>query len=90
MNLDECQKSCLKNGSCAAYANLDIRDGGSGCLLWFNTLVDLGRFSQWGQDFYIRVPASELGTRSIFYFHFHFCLWLLRFVLWFEFLLIIV
>ncbi|XP_028194660.1 G-type lectin S-receptor-like serine/threonine-protein kinase At4g27290 [Glycine soja] len=60
MNLDECQKSCLKNGSCAAYANLDIRDGGSGCLLWFNTLVDLGRFSQWGQDFYIRVPASEL------------------------------
>ncbi|RZB75829.1 putative serine/threonine-protein kinase WNK2 isoform B [Glycine soja] len=63
MNLDECQKSCLKNGSCAAYANLDIRDGGSGCLLWFNTLVDLGRFSQWGQDFYIRVPASELEQK---------------------------
>ncbi|XP_020225830.1 G-type lectin S-receptor-like serine/threonine-protein kinase At4g27290 isoform X2 [Cajanus cajan] len=60
MNLDECRKSCLKNCSCAAYANLDIRDGGSGCLLWFNTLVDSRKFPQWGQDLYVRVPASEL------------------------------
>ncbi|RDY02158.1 G-type lectin S-receptor-like serine/threonine-protein kinase, partial [Mucuna pruriens] len=60
MNLDECRKSCLNNCSCTAYANLDIRDGGSGCLLWFNTLFDLRKFSEWGQDLYIRVPASEL------------------------------
>ncbi|XP_020225831.1 G-type lectin S-receptor-like serine/threonine-protein kinase At4g27290 isoform X1 [Cajanus cajan] len=60
MNLDECRKSCLKNCSCTAYANLDIRDGGNGCLLWFNNLVDMRKFSQWGQDLYIRVPASEL------------------------------
>ncbi|KAG4980559.1 hypothetical protein JHK82_033801 [Glycine max] len=60
MNLDECRKSCLENCFCTAYANLDIRDGGSGCLLWFNTLVDMMQFSQWGQDLYIRVPASEL------------------------------
>ncbi|XP_029124539.1 G-type lectin S-receptor-like serine/threonine-protein kinase At4g27290 isoform X2 [Cajanus cajan] len=60
MNLDECQMSCLKNCSCTAYANLDIRDGGSGCLLWFNTLADLRKFSQWGQDLYIRIPDSEL------------------------------
>ncbi|KAL2327806.1 hypothetical protein Fmac_021233 [Flemingia macrophylla] len=39
MNLDECRKSFLKNCSCAAYANLDIRDGGTGCLLCFNTLA---------------------------------------------------
>ncbi|KAH1247618.1 G-type lectin S-receptor-like serine/threonine-protein kinase [Glycine max] len=68
MNLDECQKSCLKNCSCTAYANLDIRDGGSGCLLWFNTLVDLRNFSELGQDFYIRLSASELdhgGQRKI-------------------------
>ncbi|TKY66608.1 G-type lectin S-receptor serine/threonine-protein kinase [Spatholobus suberectus] len=62
MNLEECQRSCLKNCSCSAYANLDIRDGGSGCLLWFEDLVDMRRFSQWGQDLYIRVPASELDT----------------------------
>ncbi|CAJ1978625.1 unnamed protein product [Sphenostylis stenocarpa] len=60
MNLEECQKSCVKNCSCSAYANLDIRDGGSGCLLWFDDLVDMRRFSQWGQDLYISVPASEL------------------------------
>ncbi|XP_029124800.1 G-type lectin S-receptor-like serine/threonine-protein kinase SD1-1 isoform X1 [Cajanus cajan] len=68
MNLEECRKSCLKNCSCTAYANLDIRDGGSGCLLWFNTLVDMMNFSQEGQDFYIRLPASELdhgGHRKI-------------------------
>ncbi|XP_028194656.1 G-type lectin S-receptor-like serine/threonine-protein kinase At4g27290 isoform X2 [Glycine soja] len=60
MNLDECQKSCLKNCSCTAYANLDIRNGGSGCLLWFNNIVDMRCFSKSGQDVYIRVPASEL------------------------------
>nr|KYP43258.1 Putative cysteine-rich receptor-like protein kinase 12 [Cajanus cajan] len=67
MNLDECQMSCLKNCSCTAYANLDIRDGGSGCLLWFNTLADLRKFSQWGQDLYIRIPDSELGTPLFFF-----------------------
>ncbi|KAL2327794.1 hypothetical protein Fmac_021221 [Flemingia macrophylla] len=67
INLDECRKLCLKNCSCTAYANLDIRDGGSGCLLWFNTLVDTRKFSQWGQDLYVRVPASELGAARKFY-----------------------
>ncbi|RDX79841.1 G-type lectin S-receptor-like serine/threonine-protein kinase, partial [Mucuna pruriens] len=60
MNLEDCQKLCLENCSCVACANLDVRGGGSGCLLWFNNLVDLRRFSQWGQDLYIKVPASEL------------------------------
>ncbi|RDX68443.1 G-type lectin S-receptor-like serine/threonine-protein kinase, partial [Mucuna pruriens] len=66
INLDVCQKLCLKNCSCAAYANLDIRDGGSGCLLWFNTLIDMRKFSQWGQDLYIRVPASELVAARVY------------------------
>ncbi|CAL5335837.1 unnamed protein product [Camellia sinensis] len=34
MTLRECEMVCLKNCSCMAYANLDIRRGGSGCLLW--------------------------------------------------------
>ena len=41
MSLKECEELCLKNCSCKAYANLDIRNGGSGCLLWFVDLVDL-------------------------------------------------
>ncbi|KAG5020573.1 hypothetical protein JHK87_016428 [Glycine soja] len=40
MNIEECQKSCLKNCSCKAYASLDIRNGGSGCLLWFDDRSD--------------------------------------------------
>ncbi|RYR40446.1 hypothetical protein Ahy_A09g046199 isoform A [Arachis hypogaea] len=62
MNLEECQKLCLKNCSCTAYANLDIRNGGSGCLLWFGNLTDMMQFSKGGQDLYIKVPASELGN----------------------------
>jgi hypothetical protein len=60
MNLMDCQKSCLKNCSCTAYSNLDIRNGGSGCVLWFGDLVDM-RTSQWGQQFYIRVSSSVLN-----------------------------
>ncbi|CAJ2645353.1 G-type lectin S-receptor-like serine/threonine-protein kinase At4g27290 isoform X2 [Trifolium pratense] len=65
MNLVECQKVCMKNCSCAAYTNVDIRNGGSGCLLWFGDLVDMRVFSQWGQDLYIRVPSSELDHVSV-------------------------
>ncbi|KAM3714650.1 hypothetical protein ACB098_01G353300 [Castanea mollissima] len=60
MNLKECEELCLKNCSCRAYANLDIRNGGSGCLLWFADLVDLVVLQMGGQDLYIRVAASEL------------------------------
>jgi hypothetical protein len=78
MDLEECRNSCLENCSCSAYANLDIRNGGSGCLLWFDELVDVRKFSQWGQDLYVRVPASQLGTNFIYF----------PFVLYFTILLI--
>ncbi|XP_057750079.1 G-type lectin S-receptor-like serine/threonine-protein kinase At4g27290 isoform X2 [Arachis stenosperma] len=67
MNLDECRKKCLEKCSCTAYANLDIRRGGTGCLLWFGALIDTRTFSQWGQDLYIKVPASQLGLARIIY-----------------------
>jgi len=81
----------LKNCSYTAYANLDICDGGSGCLLWFNTLlVDLRNFSELGQDFYIRLPVSELVLHQFFHFAFCLCLWFLCSLFQFDFLLIIV
>jgi hypothetical protein len=61
MSLKECEEWCLKNCSCKAYANLDIRNGGTGCLLWFADLVDIAVLAVGGQDFYIRVSASVLG-----------------------------
>ncbi|THG17845.1 hypothetical protein TEA_011385 [Camellia sinensis var. sinensis] len=43
-----------------AYANLDVSGEGSGCLLWFNELVDI-RVIENGQDLYVRMAASEFG-----------------------------
>ncbi|XP_023757721.1 G-type lectin S-receptor-like serine/threonine-protein kinase At4g27290 [Lactuca sativa] len=66
MNLGECKRECKKNCSCTAYANVDIRRGGSGCLLWFNDLMDI-READEDQDLYIRMAASELtGVKSGF------------------------
>ncbi|KAF8409419.1 hypothetical protein HHK36_005495 [Tetracentron sinense] len=63
MSLKECKVECLKNCSCTAYANSDIRGGGSGCLLWFGDLIDIKEFNEGDsiQDIYIRMAASEPG-----------------------------
>ncbi|CAL5335867.1 unnamed protein product [Camellia sinensis] len=61
MTLRECEIQCLKNCSCMAYTNLDIIGGGSGCLLWFDELIDMREFSENGQDIYIRTASSELA-----------------------------
>nr|XP_029150725.1 G-type lectin S-receptor-like serine/threonine-protein kinase At4g27290 [Arachis hypogaea] len=61
MNLLECKEFCLKNCSCTAYSNLDIRDGGSGCLIWFHDLIDI---RQGSQDFYIRIDDKQNNDSS--------------------------
>ncbi|KAL8093540.1 hypothetical protein AgCh_035424 [Apium graveolens] len=60
MSLAECENKCLKDCNCTAYSNTDIRNGGSGCLLWFGGLIDMRGYSYNGQDLYVRMPASEL------------------------------
>ncbi|KAL8128245.1 G-type lectin S-receptor-like serine/threonine-protein kinase At4g27290 isoform X2 [Apium graveolens] len=60
MNLTECKEKCLKDCNCTAYSNTDIRDGGSGCLLWFGGLNDMRGYLEDGQDLYVRMPVSEL------------------------------
>ncbi|XP_016464375.2 G-type lectin S-receptor-like serine/threonine-protein kinase At4g27290 [Nicotiana tabacum] len=64
VNLEECKRICLKNCSCMAYSNLDIRNGGSGCLLWFEDLLDIRQLTNEGQDIYIRMDASELASQD--------------------------
>ncbi|RVW68688.1 G-type lectin S-receptor-like serine/threonine-protein kinase [Vitis vinifera] len=61
MNLKECASLCLRKCTCTAYANSDIRGGGSGCLLWLGDLIDIREFTQNGQEFYVRMATSELG-----------------------------
>ncbi|XVE80255.1 hypothetical protein DITRI_Ditri14bG0125100 [Diplodiscus trichospermus] len=64
MNLEEyCKNLCKRNCSCAAYSSLDIRNGGSGCMLWFVDLVDIQQFTENGQEIYARMAASDLGMK---------------------------
>ncbi|KAF8024008.1 hypothetical protein BT93_F1265 [Corymbia citriodora subsp. variegata] len=66
MSLKECKDECLKNCSCTAYANSDIRGGGSGCLMWFGDLIDMRALEEGNrvQTLYVRVSASELGIHT--------------------------
>ncbi|KAL5802680.1 hypothetical protein ACOSQ4_030985 [Xanthoceras sorbifolium] len=64
MNLRQCREKCLDNPSCMAYTNSDIRGEGSGCAMWFGDLIDIRQYSDSGQDLYIRMSASELGTKD--------------------------
>ncbi|KAF8023934.1 hypothetical protein BT93_F1208 [Corymbia citriodora subsp. variegata] len=75
-SLKECEAECLKKCSCTAYANSDVREGGSGCLLWFGSLIDIKEYQEndYGQTLYIRLPKSELATAALLllamvYFH---------------------
>ncbi|XP_062082927.1 G-type lectin S-receptor-like serine/threonine-protein kinase At4g27290 [Humulus lupulus] len=61
MNLGECKAECLSNCSCMAYTNSDIRGNGSGCLIWFGDLFDIGQFYYGQQDLYIRMSVSEIA-----------------------------
>ena len=68
MTLEECKAECLRDCSCSAYANSDVRSG-RGCIMWFGNLIDMREFIQQdaNQDIYIRLAASELGKKiSIF------------------------
>ncbi|KAM0054573.1 putative protein kinase RLK-Pelle-DLSV family [Helianthus debilis subsp. tardiflorus] len=59
MSLGECEMACKRNCSCTGYTSLDIRNGGSGCLLWLDELLDTREYDA-NQDIYIRMAASEL------------------------------
>ncbi|TXG67242.1 hypothetical protein EZV62_008517 [Acer yangbiense] len=62
ISLAKCEKLCLNNCSCTAYANSDVREGGTGCLLWFSDLLDIRELAANGQDLYVRVAASEIDN----------------------------
>ncbi|KAI3997353.1 hypothetical protein MKX01_003156 [Papaver californicum] len=65
MSLAECKLECTKNCSCTAYANSDIREGGSGCVLWFGDLFDFRHFGDAGdQQLFIKLALSEGETIS--------------------------
>ncbi|XP_027356462.1 G-type lectin S-receptor-like serine/threonine-protein kinase At4g27290 [Abrus precatorius] len=63
LTLEGCRTKCLENCSCTAYANLDVRGDGNGCIIWFGALVDLRVASVPGQDLYVRMATSETDEK---------------------------
>ncbi|KAI9105206.1 hypothetical protein K1719_022735 [Acacia pycnantha] len=61
MSLEECEKECLRNCSCSSYAAADVRNGGSGCLTWYDHLMDTQILSHEGHDLFVRVDAVEIA-----------------------------
>ncbi|PNY08866.1 serine/threonine protein kinase, partial [Trifolium pratense] len=64
LSLEECEKECLRNCSCTAYAVADVRNGGSGCLAWYGDLMDIQKLTDQGQDLFLRVDAVELAKAN--------------------------
>ncbi|KAJ0983487.1 hypothetical protein J5N97_011742 [Dioscorea zingiberensis] len=66
LSLEECKTVCLSSCVCTAYAPADVRNGGSGCIIWTNELTDLRVFTSnvYGQDLYVRLAAADLGPPS--------------------------
>ncbi|KAL0664221.1 hypothetical protein Bca4012_101059 [Brassica carinata] len=61
IGLKECEARCLQDCNCTAYANTDIRDGGSGCVIWKGGLFDIRSYANGGQDLYVKLAAADLG-----------------------------
>ncbi|XP_019190003.1 PREDICTED: receptor-like serine/threonine-protein kinase SD1-7 [Ipomoea nil] len=70
MAIEECEEQCYSNCSCTAFAYANISEHHPpNCLNWFGDLVDLTYnysvgVNGFGQDLYVRVHSSELGTET--------------------------
>lgn len=62
ISADTCQKMCLSNCSCTAFAEVN----GIGCMLWHGDLIDVQNFgSKAGNSIYIRLADSELDGKRL-------------------------
>ncbi|XP_010424597.2 PREDICTED: S-locus-specific glycoprotein S13-like [Camelina sativa] len=57
----ECRERCNMDCNCTAFANADLRQGGSGCLIWTGELMDIRNDAEEGQNLYVRVAVADLG-----------------------------
>ncbi|GLU23153.1 hypothetical protein SLE2022_391780 [Rubroshorea leprosula] len=65
ISLKDCGDLCLRNCSCTAYANADIRKGGTGCVIWFGELLDIREYPSGGQNLSVRLAASDLADGKL-------------------------
>ncbi|GKV38227.1 hypothetical protein SLEP1_g46163 [Rubroshorea leprosula] len=67
-SLKDCGDLCLRNCSCTAYANADIRNGGTGCVIWVSELLDIREHPSGGQNLFVRLAASDLALSPCYLF----------------------
>nr|QUS47410.1 S receptor kinase [Raphanus sativus] len=60
IGVKECEKRCLSDCNCTAFANADIRNGGMGCVIWTGQLEDMRNYATAGQDLYVKVADADL------------------------------
>nr|ABP02072.1 S-locus receptor kinase SRK7 [Capsella grandiflora] len=63
LGLEDCKKRCATNCNCTAYATMDIRNGGLGCVIWIGRFVDIRNYAATGQDLYVRLAAADIGDK---------------------------
>ncbi|KAG8385666.1 hypothetical protein BUALT_Bualt03G0068900 [Buddleja alternifolia] len=59
-DIKECEKMCLENCSCTAYAF----DSGINCMIWNRDLVDVQQLGEGGSTLFVRLAHSELGDKN--------------------------
>ncbi|CAM0902473.1 unnamed protein product [Alopecurus aequalis] len=62
-SFEECTTECAINCSCTAYAYTNLSSNGameSRCLVWTRELVDTGRYSNGGENLYLRLANSPV------------------------------
>nr|ADQ37372.1 unknown [Arabidopsis lyrata] len=64
IDVKECEERCRNNCNCTAFANADIRHGGSGCVIWTGELMDIRNYPAGGQNLYVRLAAADLVKKK--------------------------
>ncbi|KFK28716.1 hypothetical protein AALP_AA7G037600 [Arabis alpina] len=60
IGMKECEERCFSNCNCTAFANKDIRNGGSGCVMWTGDLIDIRNYPATSQELNVKVAAADL------------------------------
>nr|P17841.1 RecName: Full=S-locus-specific glycoprotein S14; Short=SLSG-14; Flags: Precursor [Brassica oleracea] len=63
IGVKECEKRCLNDCNCTAFANADIRNGGTGCVINTGELEDMRSYATGAtdsQDLYVRLAAADI------------------------------
>ncbi|WZY79819.1 hypothetical protein YC2023_026203 [Brassica napus] len=60
INLKKCEERCLRDCTCTSFAAADVRNGGTGCVMWTRQLNDTRTYSIGGQDLYVKLAAADI------------------------------